>query len=411
MSPPKKVEVREVAYRGCGSKVRWVKKYATLLQDEKILILADKKTLDDVTFNVATESSSHLRAAVRSIALHTDVLCIPLDSATHKKDKRRYLIRIMSDKETQPELESEVTLSVKSEEDQEDLVKEINDVINGETEPSNDETIKLEDLDAIKVETDALNHLNKTRPKFQGRRKPQKRPRKVLEDIDENAEKKQKTEENLESPVKSACTDGTEGASSSGLGIDSDAEVTSKDPSTSCSNDNLKESDNCQGRKFKRKSKKSSTNQSPSHGEVRRRPKTDRATSLLKRLSNRLSQVFGHSPSGDADRDGENEASPSSPVRKKSEDSLDAIVAVADAKESGSDNIDENLSQISNQAEQLLSITKTLQEDLRNGAKTSDLVQSNLNYIRLAMRHLTRSLEHMSLVDTTTKTTEALQEE
>lgn len=98
-------------------------------------------------------------------------------------------------------------------------------------------------------------------------------------------------------------------------------------------------------------------------------------------------------------------------MRKKSEDSLDAIVAVADAKESGSDNIDENLSQISNQAEQLLSITKTLQEDLRNGAKTSDLVQSNLNYIRLAMRHLTRSLEHMSLVDTTTKTTEALQEE
>ncbi|XP_071818420.1 uncharacterized protein [Apostichopus japonicus] len=392
MMGSRKVEVlqQEVTTKG-REKIKWVKKYATLNRDNKALILSDKKLQDDVT-----PSDVKAAAAIRKIALSTDVLCIPLESEEHKKTKRRFLIRIMSDKESQPEPELEVTLSVKSEEDKDDLVKEINDIINEQKEPVNDETITLEDLDAIIVETDALNHLNKTRPKFQGRRRPQKRPRKMLEDIDENAEKKQKTDIDLDSPVKSACTDGTDGASSSGLGLDSETDVISKDPSSSCSHDNPNENDNSQGRKYKRKSKKPGSNQSPVHTEVRRRPKIDRGTSLLKRLSNRLSQVFGHGPSEEADKIDGPETSPSSSMRRKSEDSLD--VHTVDIEIGGND-VDENLSQISTKAERLLSLTKSLQDDLRNGVKTGDLVQTNLKYIRLAMRHLEKSLEHMSLVE------------
>lgn len=196
--------------------------------------------------------------------------------------------------------------------------------------------------------------------------------------------------------MKSACTDGTDGASSSGLGLDSETDVISKDPSSSCSHDNPNENDNSQGRKYKRKSKKPGSNQSPVHTEVRRRPKIDRGTSLLKRLSNRLSQVFGHGPSEEADKIDGPETSPSSSMRRKSEDSLD--VHSVDIEIGGND-VDENLSQISTKAERLLSLTKSLQDDLRNGVKTGDLVQTNLKYIRLAMRHLEKSLEHMSLVE------------
>lgn len=373
-----------------GRKTKWTKKYALLKADTKELILSDKRIKSDVISD-ANEKT------IRRIVLHTDVTCIPVETEG-KRAKRQFLLRIMSDTEDKKsaEEEEEVTLSVTTTEERDEWVKEINDVIENENDVTEKEEITVEDLDAVKVETDALNHLNKTRPKFQGRRRPQKRPSRMLEEIDENAEKKQKTDNQTDSPVKSACTDATDGASSSGLGLDSEAEVTSKGPSSSCSHDNVNDDEN-QSRRFKRKGKKSPTNQSPKHTEVRRRPKSDRSTSLLKRLSNRLSAVFGHgssstSPIDENEKCEELEASPGEVDRRKSFDSIDI-------SEDMDEDVEGNLSKITDNAEKLLSIAKALQEDLRKGAKNSDLVQMDLKYIRRAMKHLEKSLENISLIE------------